>query len=155
MVKIAFDLGGVIIDKQNRAITDDVMQSVKLIIEKFGNSNVFIISKAKDKWITSNNEVLENSDFYKKTNFAKENLRYCPEYADKSKICLELDIDYMIDDEIKVVRFINQDCNKTIPILFIPKLRSKDDLIRIGIDKNVIQITKWKTIRKFFSNVQR
>ncbi len=64
--RIAFDLGGVIIDKKNREITDEVMMTIKLLIQKFGSDSIFIISKARDKWIESNNRVLNVSGFFEK-----------------------------------------------------------------------------------------
>jgi hypothetical protein len=47
--KIAFDLGGVIIERgalENYLVIDSIV-SVKLTVMKFGSENVYIMSKAK------------------------------------------------------------------------------------------------------------
>ena len=47
--KIAFDLGGVIIERgalENYLVIDSIV-SVKLAVMKFGSENVYIMSKAK------------------------------------------------------------------------------------------------------------
>lgn len=129
------------------------MMTIKLLMQKFGSDSIFIISKARDKWIESNNRVLNDSGFFEKTSFDRDNLRYCPEFADKSRICNKLDINYMIDDEVKVMRFVSAECKDTIPILFIDIPRTKEDLERIELSSNLLQITKWKSIRRYFSKV--
>lgn len=58
--RIAFDLGGVMIERgalENYLIEESIV-SVKLTVEKFDNENVFIISKAKEKYIARNIELL-------------------------------------------------------------------------------------------------
>lgn len=67
--RIAFDLGGVIIRREaveNFLIPESDI-SVKLAVQKFGAENVFIISKAKDKYIQRNIDLLNNVKFFAAT----------------------------------------------------------------------------------------
>lgn len=106
MTKFAFDLGGVIINKISGTIANDAIMSVKLAVEKFKSNNIYIISKAKDKWIKLNLERLANHNFFELTGLLKDNLYFVNEYEDKEKLCKQLEINYMIDDSIKVLRYL-------------------------------------------------
>lgn len=106
MTRFAFDIGGVIIDSKSETINDEAVKSIKLVIEKYGKENVYIISKAKEKYIKINKNRLDEYDFYEKTRFLKSNLFFCNEYIDKSRICKNLKIDYMVDDSLKVIKFL-------------------------------------------------
>lgn len=69
MMRIAFDLGGVIIHREaleNFLIQESEM-SVKLTVEKFKPENVFIISKAKEKYIQRNIDLLIKVNFFQTT----------------------------------------------------------------------------------------
>ena len=54
--RFAFDLGGVIIERgaMENFLVEDSIISVKLTVQKFTPENVFIISKAKEKYIDRN-----------------------------------------------------------------------------------------------------
>ena len=106
MTKFAFDLRGVIVDKESETIMEDAINSVKLTVEKFTTSNIYIISKAKDKWIKINRERLKDTNFFERTGMLKTNLYFVDEYDDKEKMCKKLGIDYMIDDSVKVLRYL-------------------------------------------------
>lgn len=58
--RFAFDLGGVIVERgaMENIITEESLPSVRLAVEKFGPDNVFIISKAKEKYVERNMELL-------------------------------------------------------------------------------------------------
>lgn len=76
--KIAFDLGGVILHREalDNFIVEESDVSVKLTVEKFGAENVYIISKAKDKYIQRNVELLVNQKFLEKTGLKQQNLYF-------------------------------------------------------------------------------
>ena len=93
MTKIAFDLRGVIVDKVSETITDEAIMSVRLAVEKFKNDNIYIISKAKNKWIKLNIERLKNCSFFEKTGMTNSNLYFVDEYEDKETMCKKLEID--------------------------------------------------------------
>ena len=109
MTKFAFDLRGVIVNKETETIIDEAISSVRMTVEKFTPSNVYIISKAKDKWIKLNRERLKNTNFFERTGMLKTNLYFVNEYEDKETMCKKLGIDYMIDDSVKVIRYLT--CN--------------------------------------------
>lgn len=85
-------------------------------MEKFSANNVFIISKAKDKYIERNIELLKKHDFFNKTCFLQNNMFFVNEYEDKAPLGVKLGLDYIVDDSIKVAKFVIESGFK--PILF-------------------------------------
>jgi len=106
ILKIAFDIGGVIIDIDNEIIFDEAIMSINLFVKKFGKENIYIISKAKQKYIQKNMDHFSKVNFFKKTNMKIDNVIFVPEYIDKQYWCKKLNINYMIDDYIKIIRCI-------------------------------------------------
>ena len=96
MIKVAFDIGGVIVNKVSRVPYEDSLMSIRLFVEKLKPENVYILSKAKDKWIKSNLELFERINFYEQTGITRNNVIFVDEYIDKQKVCANLSIDYML-----------------------------------------------------------
>jgi len=143
--KVAFDIGGVIVNKTSREPYPEALISIKLYVEKLKPENVYILSKAKDKWIKANIELFERLDFYNVTGVTKDNVIFVDEYVDKRKKCEQLDITYMIDDSVKVIRFM-QDINTT-PIWFgehnVPTTEKLE----------YVNVPKWKHLRKLLNKI--
>lgn len=145
---IGIDIGGVIVDKTTRLVLPDAIMSIRLLIDKYGTDSIFIISKAKDKWVTANREMLDKEEFYNKTGFDIKNLYFVDEYEDKKTMCDKLKIDYMIDDSIKVIRFL---LNTTTTPIWFDKEKMTDFSKRDS--KKIIIARSWKTIRKIFQKL--
>jgi hypothetical protein len=143
MVKFAFDLRGVIVDKDSGEISDEAITSIRLVVEKFGSENVYIISKAKSKWIDINRIRLKNRDFYRLTGAIEKNTYFVDNYEDKEKMCNKLGITYMVDDSIKVMKYLT----KTFGWLF-----TKKDTVLLN---NIVIINNWKNLRKRISRLPR
>ena len=143
MPKFAFDLRGVIVDKDKGEISHDAISSIRLVVEKYGVDNVYIISKAKSKWIDINRVRLRDCDFYERTGMVKKNTYFVDEYEDKEKMCKKLEITYMIDDSIKVMRHLTN----TLGWLFSPKETVLLD--------NTIRISSWKKLRKKICKIDK
>ena len=149
MTRIAFDLYGVIINKNINGYMFESILSLKLAVQKYGRDNIFIISKAKDKYVELNKEYLNNIHFFDNTLINKENLIFCREYEDKAILCKKLNIDYMIDDSLKVAKFI-LDYQTTKPILFGSHLKLDKELIN-----KIIYIKNWTKFRKFMCKLPK
>lgn len=143
MVKFAFYLRGVIVDKDSGEISDEAITSIRLVVEKFGSENVYIISKAKSKWIDINRTRLKNRDFYRLTGTMEKNTYFVDNYEYKEKMCNKLGITYMIDDSIKVMKYLT----KTFGWLF-----TKKDTVLLN---NIAIINNWKNLRKRISRLSR
>ena len=154
MTRFAFDIGGVIVNIKTETIDDESVTSIKLVVEKYGNSNVFIISKAKDKYIKLNQERLENFKFYEKTGFLKENVYFCNEYSDKAKLCDNLNIDYMVDDSLKVIKFLN--C-KSFLMKKSYSINHPEHIYFIANDKKnfTYNTPTWKRFRKKINKISK
>ena len=141
-MKVAFDIGGVIVDKTSRTPYQGALMSIRMFTDKLKPENVYILSKAKDKWIKANLELFDSIDFYNRTNILKANIIFVDEYVDKQVQCNHLGIQYMIDDSIKVIRFM-QDI-ETKAIWFGKHNKPQEDL-------DYIDAPTWKSIRKFLA----
>ena len=152
--RFAFDIGGVIINYETNKIDDEAICSIKLVVEKYGKENVFIISKAKNKYIKLNKERLRDYNFYDKTGFFKSNLYFCDEYADKAKLCDKLKIDFMIDDSIKVIKYLN--CKS---FLMKKSYSLKNPQHKYYIANNINNYTyntpTWKKFRKKINKISK
>jgi hypothetical protein len=144
-MKIAFDIGGVIVNRRERKPIDEAYNSIKLFVEKFKSDNIFIISKAKSKYIDINLKLLNDTDFYNITGFDKKNIYFVNEYYEKAPLCKKLEIDYLIDDSVKIIRSLLD--TSTIPIWFNPK---DETCLK---HKRIIVVYKWKSIRKLCSKI--
>lgn len=58
----------------------------------------------------------KKNEFFKKTKFNQENMFFVNEYEDKGPIGVKLGIDYLVDDSIKVAKYVIESGFK--PILF-------------------------------------
>ena len=143
---VAFDIGGVIVNKISRVPYNESLISIKLYVEKLKPSNVYILSKAKNKWIKNNLELFDKIDFYNKTGIIPENVIFVDEYIDKQTVCNKLGINYMIDDSIKVIRYMQY--IDTIPIWFGNNNLSVENL-------KYINAPKWKSIRKILQKISK
>jgi copper oxidase (laccase) domain-containing protein len=143
MTKFAIDIGGVIVNKTTRKVYNGALKTIRLFVEKYGINNIYIISKAKDKWIKANLKLFEKICFCQQTGVDKNNIIFVPEYIDKQTKCKSLGIDYMIDDSIKVVRFMLKiDC---VPIWFGANKT---------FDDKIIVIKDWKRMRKLICRLK-
>ena len=147
-MRIGFDIGGVIVDQKTREVFTESYMSIRLCIEKFKPENVYIVSKARNQWITSNKKLLTETDFYNTTGLLEENVYFVNEYEDKATMCEKLQLDYLVDDSVKVIKFLLK--TNTTGIWFGVNSTScldKKDLQKIHVAK------KWKNIRKLFSRL--
>ena len=154
MTKFAFDLRGVIVDKETETITEEAIMSVRHTVEKFGKDNVYIISKAKNRWIKANHERLAKCNFFKKTGMLNSNLYFCDEYEDKQKLCSKLSIDYMVDDSRKVLKhLVGTPC---IPFFFgVKKEQQERQEQQEQQEQDWVCLPTWKHFRKKIIKIQR
>ena len=117
MLKIAFDVGGVLFEDVTFELSAEAVMSLRLVIEKFNRENVYIISKAGPKYQRIIMERLISCSFFEATSLKPEHVHFVLEYVEKKWKCEELGINYMVDDHIKVVRYVST-CTDCTPIWF-------------------------------------
>ncbi|VBB17613.1 hypothetical protein YASMINEVIRUS_76 [Yasminevirus sp. GU-2018] len=76
---------------------------IRMFVDKYGSSNMFIVSKAGDEMKNRIEEWLVKNNFFATTNFLKENVIFVKEYFDKRDVVIKNKIDVFIDDHYKVV----------------------------------------------------
>lgn len=107
MTKVGFDFGKTIALIEQDKPFDNAFEVIKMIINKYTSSNVFIVSKARQETSEFILNWLERHNFYKLTGFLKENIYFVEDYADKRTIVDKLKINIFIDDSIKIVRVLH------------------------------------------------
>ena len=103
---MAFDLGGVIIERGalENFMVEESDVSVKLAVQKFGPNNVYIISKAKEKYIQRNLDLLNAHKFFEKTGLNPDHVHFVNEYEDKGVLGKQLNLTHIVDDSLKVAK---------------------------------------------------
>jgi hypothetical protein len=104
MVRIAFDVGGVLFTEGDFKLAPEAILSVRLCVEKFSSDNVCIISKAGPKYQDIILNRLHENDFFNSTGLRPENVHFVLEYDEKRLCCDQLHMDYIVDDNIKIIR---------------------------------------------------
>ena len=170
MVKIAFDIGGVIFTDGDFEIADESMKSVLLMTQKYGRHNIYILSKAGPKYQDLIMEKLLIADFFHVTGLPIENVHFVLEYEEKQIVCSRLGINFLIDDHIKIVRYIitAPQCS-TIPIWFGKRNNTNITVLKNSLTesissnnahlqqriKQVCPCHSWKHLRKIFQKVKQ
>ena len=106
MTKIGFDFGKTIGEVENENPYKGCYNILKMIVDKLGSENVYIISKARVEMKLQIQEWLVSTDFYSLTGFDIKNLYFVDEYADKRSLVDKLKINIFVDDSIKVIRYL-------------------------------------------------
>eukprot|EP00931_Biecheleriopsis_adriatica_P056170 TRINITY_DN33286_c0_g1_i1.p1 TRINITY_DN33286_c0_g1~~TRINITY_DN33286_c0_g1_i1.p1 ORF type:complete len:834 (-),score=127.09 TRINITY_DN33286_c0_g1_i1:50-2530(-) len=95
-------------------LADGALDAVRKIVQVFGPSNTFLVSKVKpggdmhcrtEKW-------LNDLDFCGKTGLPKENVKYCRKMdgpQGKGVVCQKLGISHFIDDKVEVLKSVFED----------------------------------------------
>jgi hypothetical protein len=126
---IGVDFGGVIIDeslserridKKHNAIHDmdicmeGAFEGVKKLVE-LAHGRLWIVSKANNLRQKRTLDWLSKVNFYTKTGLKKDNVIFCRKRKDKVNICLDLNINYFIDNKEHVIQLLHEQ----IPYLFL------------------------------------
>ena len=150
MTKVGLDFGKTIALIEEDKPFDNAFEVIKMIINKYTSSNVFIVSKARQETSEFILNWLERHNFYKLTGFLKENIYFVEDYADKRTIVDKLKINIFIDDSIKIVRVLHSS-------EYIEKIiwfRGGDTRLLKEIPKNnrnkIIIAKEWNKIYKTF-----
>lgn len=138
--RIGLDVGGVIIDALGNDNTDTAFRSdnfmrttavkgvhkaVKVLIETFGQENVFIISKCGEVIEGKTRLWLEGTGFHRRTGFDSANLFFCRKRPEKAPIAAELRLTDFVDDHADVLGYMKGIVTRRY--LFGPQLDQAQD----------------------------
>lgn len=136
-MRIGIDLGRTIVDRDNgNTPFADCFPVTKLIIEKFGADNVFIVSRVNSEQKESAIKWLNLWNFYHNTGLKPDNVYFCFERRDKAIFSKGLKLNVFIDDRLDCLAPMPDNVQK---LLF----RSKD----IGEATNLTRISSWLEIK--------
>ena len=188
--KFGIDFGGVILKYDGSFMLEEnddsylqsnqqenAFETIKFIINKYGNESVYIISKAKQKMKKRIKNWLIYHKFYEQTNFKIENTHFVSTFDEKRIKVDQLGINIFIDDKIQnIMRVVGAktiqkaiwfDCQQIDQIQLSKqnKYKNKDQLfsnnpliehIKSKSDRNKVVIAKnWQTVRKILNKVPK
>jgi len=118
MEKIGIDIGRVIIEGDtdnspegffsnnfiNVPEVSGAFLSIKQIVGRFGDENVYLISKCGPQTELKTLEWLKHHRIYQFTGIRAENIHFCRNREDKRVICLKFDIQTFVDDRFSVLK---------------------------------------------------
>lgn len=157
-MRIGIDIGGVIIseDTDNPGLffsndyliakeVSDSFLSIKNMIQNESSNNVFIISKCWPDVQNKSKNWLHNKDFFNITGFEYNNIRFCLERREKRNHCIELGIEYFIDDRYSVHRHL-QDLPLIKKLFLLNPGESELQLLQKGKKDKIVIAKNWKEI---------
>eukprot|EP01084_Bolivina_argentea_P146697 256793_1 len=110
--KIGIDFGGVIMKYDGSFLTDEyltaqahdnVFETIKFIVDKYGAKNCYIVSKAKQMMQIKIINWLKHHQFFQSTGFSSSNIHFVLEYIEKRDVIDKHAINVFIDDKIQIV----------------------------------------------------
>ena len=118
---IGIDIGRVIIsgdtDIPNQFFGEDYLKvpevkgafkTIEQIVEKYSSDKVYLVSKCGEIVQERTLEWLSYHDFFSKTGFNMDNIRFCRERHEKKEICKENNIRIFIDDRFSVLTHLKE-----------------------------------------------
>jgi len=151
IIKIGIDFGKTIGLVEQEEPYKDSYSVIRFLKNKYGNENIYIISKARIVMINRISEWLLKNNFFEETGLLKENLIFCDNYEDKAILVTKLKINVFIDDHIKVIQSLIQ-LKQMVKIIWF----NKDVNLKL-IDKDsrnkIILTNKWNKMIKIFQNL--
>ena len=96
---------------------------------------VWIVSKAGYRMRAHTLAWLDAVDFYARTGFEAEHIRFCFERQEKASICQELGINHFVDDRLHVLQILRY----TVPHLYLFKLAG----VRRGCPRWATFVSGW------------
>ena len=103
-IKVGIDFGKTIGLTEEEEPYPNCIDVIRFLKNRYGVENIFIISKARQQMRLKITAWLNRIKFFETTNILRENLIFCNDYVDKTKIVERLGINVFIDDHIKVIQ---------------------------------------------------
>lgn len=160
-MRIGIDIGGVIIaqdtDEPDLFFSNDFLRAkpfpdcfeiIRLLIEKFGKENLFIISKCGEKIQRKSMEWLEHNQFFSITGFLPEHIHFCLERHEKAGIADRLQLNVFIDDRYTVLKHLLSLEQIERLILFCPN-ETEQGLNKSNPNNKILQVSSWGEVGEF------
>ena len=95
-------IGGSDADAMRAFAVDGVIEALTRLSARFGG-RVWIVSKCGPRIEARSRAWLDGHRFFETTGIPRQQIRFCRNRKDKAPICLDLGIDYFVDDRIDVL----------------------------------------------------
>ncbi|MCC2631934.1 MAG: hypothetical protein K0S20_633 [Patescibacteria group bacterium] len=121
-MRIGIDCGGVLLANYDRQTgrnipfnesffeypeIDGAVESVKRLVDIFGQENVFLVSMVSEERRPGLLEWLKGIGLIGEDSFTESNLYFCRRNADKAGICSKLGITHFVDNRLEVLRHLS------------------------------------------------
>ncbi|HLG28174.1 MAG TPA: hypothetical protein VI423_10350 [Paenisporosarcina sp.] len=128
-------------------LVPDALLGLRMLVQKVGPENVWIVSKATREQSAVTRLALERFRFYQTTGLRKDQVLFCPERKDKRPIIKALELEGHVDDRGEVIESIQSFVK--CPIWFHPEEKETEEWAS-KIKYNVRVVSGWKQIMEIF-----
>ncbi len=146
---LGIDIGKTIVDTS----TDEkkpfpkVLEVIKrLVNEKFGPENTFIVSRVNEEQKTRALGWLKRMKFHELTGIPEDHIYWCAERHEKAPICQRLGVTAFVDDRPEVLSHMRGIVNRRILFQGV----ESDVLLFQEQNSDVIRVSSWSEIEKLF-----
>ena len=150
-IKVGIDFGKTIGLTEEEEPYPNCIDVIRFLKNRYGVENIFIISKARQQMRLKITAWLNRIKFFETTNILRENLIFCNDYVDKTKIVERLGINVFIDDHIKVIQSMVGLKQIKMIIWFNKKVDIK--LIEKQYRPKIVITNRWDRIVKIFHKI--
>jgi hypothetical protein len=169
--KLGVDIGGVIVaarrDDSSGKISgesffgDNFLQTPpelncfqilkRLVSERFGPQNVYLISKSQPQNQQRTLQWLHHFNFFSETGILEKNIHFCLERKQKREICQRLGINHFIDDRLDVLDAIHDLPSMKSALLFGSSSSSGEyQSIPLFYSPTITKADNWNSVAQFF-----
>jgi len=121
----------------------------RLVQERFGASNVFLISKSQPTNQLRTLQWLQNINFYAETGILPQNVYFCLQRKQKREICDRIRMNHFIDDRLEVLEAVSQSLSMKTTLLFGP-LTDEYNSNPFFFSPSVTKAPDWNFVSSFF-----
>ncbi len=159
-MRIGIDIGGVIIaqdtDEPDLFFSENFLrakpfpncfETIQALIKKYGEENIFIISKCGHAVQKKSTQWLEDKNFFSLTKFKRENINFCLERYEKAGIAESLNLNIFIDDRFSVLKYLLPLEQIEKLILFCPNDIEKE-LNKSNPNDKILRVESWGEVGK-------
>ena len=150
-IKVGIDFGKTIGLTEEEEPYPNCINVIRFLKNRYGVENIFIISKARKQMRLKITAWLNRINFFETTNILRENLIFCNDYVDKTKIVERLGINVFIDDHIKVIQ--SMVCLKQIKMIIWFNKKVDIKLIKKQYRPKIVITNRWDRIVKIFHKI--
>jgi len=122
----------------------------RLVSERFGTENVFLISKSQPQNQIRTMEWLKHINFFERTGILEKNVFFCTQRCQKKEICERLGINHFIDDRLDVLESVVEVSTMQTCLLYSPQPPEEYAQEPLFYSPSITKCSNWEFVHVFF-----